>query len=112
MDYMNLYLGSIVFDKNSDLLAIIIDDKDGVAKDVQVSEKDDITVYDCYKSCDRMDSVYEIVYPEELDYESEFDMPRDELLDMDRRERFTWLIQSDIKTYTVPESILYFKEDN
>jgi len=100
--------GEIAYDLESDLPVCIVGDDGKEADEVYVSPSEGLTVDDLYQECESDDSIAGVVYLEELDYE-DFEMTKDEALEMSKGQRFDCLFHSDVDTISVPESQLRFR---
>ena len=73
-----------------------------------INPDEGLTVNDLYQECESDDSVVGVVYLKELDC-GDFELSRDEALEMSKGQRFDYLFHSDVDTISVPESQLRFR---
>jgi hypothetical protein len=100
--------GKIAYDLDSDLLVSVIEDYDRTASEVYINPDEGLTVDDLYRECKPDDGVVGVVYVAELD-SKEFEVGRDEALEMSKGQRFDYLFHSDVDIMSVPESQLKFR---
>jgi hypothetical protein len=100
--------GKIAYDLDADLLVCIIEDYDRTASEVYINPDEGLRVNDLYEECGSDDGVVGVVYLEELDYD-DFEVSKNEVLEMSKGGRFDYLFHSDVDTMSVPESQLKFR---
>jgi hypothetical protein len=100
--------GKIAYDLDADLLVYIIEDYNRTASEVYINPDEGLTVNDLYEECGSDDGVVGVVYLEELDYD-DFEVNKNEVLEMSKGGRFDYLFHSDANTMSVPESQLKFR---
>ncbi|WP_152024085.1 hypothetical protein [Natronomonas moolapensis] len=64
---------------------------------------------DLYYECSPSDAVYGVVYLQAVDSNS-VEKSRDELVEMDREERYDYLWHSEVQVMSLPESRLLFQD--
>lgn len=68
-----------------------------------------LTVNDLYYECSPSDAVYVVVYLQAVD-DKNVEKSRDELVEMDREERYDHLWHLNAQVMSLPESRLRFRE--
>jgi len=101
--------GELVYDLGTDLLVCVIREFDRPADEIFVNLDEELTVNDLYHECSPSDTVYGVVYLRAVEAEGT-EGSRDELVEMDREERYDYLWHSEVQAMSLPESRLRFQE--
>jgi hypothetical protein len=103
--------GELAYDLDTDLLVCVIREFDRPADEVFVNLNldEELTVNDLYYECSPSDTVYGVVYLQAVN-SSSVEKSRDELVEMDREERYDYLWHSEVQVMSLPESRLRFQE--
>jgi len=109
MTYQYSKGGELAYDLDTDLLVCVIREFDRPADEVFVNLDERLTVNDLYHECSPSDAVYGVVYLQAVDAK-EIEKSREEVLMMDRGERYDCLCHSDVQVMSVPQSQLRFRE--
>lgn len=110
MSYQDTQLGRLAYDLQADLLCCIVEDFEREASEIYINPSEDRTVSDCYYECDDDECVYAVVYPNQLDVMKGYDYSKQDVLEMDREDRYNYLYFSDLDKLCVPQSQIEIRD--
>jgi hypothetical protein len=97
--------GELAYDLDTDLLVCVIRVFDRPADEVFVNLDEELTVNDLYHECSPSDTVYGVVYIQAVEAD-DIEKSREEVLMMDRGERYDYFWHSGVQVMSVPQSQL------